>query len=124
MDIEVCGEAVNGQEAIEKAKELRLDLILLDVTMPVPKIVHPPSKAIRRAGFPTIIAEQSLKQKTARNSSGLSFACFLADAVDAHAPRQIYSTRAKSAVKAYSRLDVFWKFTSGAVKPWRFKPGI
>jgi DNA-binding NarL/FixJ family response regulator len=34
-DIEVCGEASNGQEAIDKALELRPDLIILDVTMPV-----------------------------------------------------------------------------------------
>src|SRR5581483_2913893 len=30
----VCGEAADGQEAVEKAKELRPDLILLDVSMP------------------------------------------------------------------------------------------
>ena len=35
LDIEVCGEASNGQEAIEKARELRPDLIILDITMPV-----------------------------------------------------------------------------------------
>ena len=35
LDIEVCGEAVNGKEAIEKAKELRPDLVILDITMPV-----------------------------------------------------------------------------------------
>ena len=35
LDIEVCGEAVNGKEAIEKTKELKPDLIILDVTMPV-----------------------------------------------------------------------------------------
>jgi two-component system, NarL family, nitrate/nitrite response regulator NarL len=34
-DIEVCGEAVNGQEAVEKALELKPDLIILDITMPV-----------------------------------------------------------------------------------------
>jgi DNA-binding NarL/FixJ family response regulator len=33
-DIEVCGEAANGQEAIETALQLRPDLIILDVTMP------------------------------------------------------------------------------------------
>jgi DNA-binding NarL/FixJ family response regulator len=34
-DIEVCGEASNGREAIDKARELRPDLIILDITMPV-----------------------------------------------------------------------------------------
>ena len=34
-DIEVCGEASNGREAIDKAEELRPDLIILDITMPV-----------------------------------------------------------------------------------------
>lgn len=32
---EVCGEAAHGREAIEKAKELEPDLILLDLSMPV-----------------------------------------------------------------------------------------
>ena len=31
----VCGEAAHGMEAIEKAKELQPDLILLDLSMPV-----------------------------------------------------------------------------------------
>ena len=34
-DIEVVGEAVNGKEAIEKALQLRPDLILMDNVMPV-----------------------------------------------------------------------------------------
>jgi DNA-binding NarL/FixJ family response regulator len=34
-DIEVCGEAENGQEAIEKAERLRPDLIIMDLSMPV-----------------------------------------------------------------------------------------
>jgi two-component system, NarL family, nitrate/nitrite response regulator NarL len=34
-DFEVCGEAENGREAIEEAQELRPDLILLDLSMPV-----------------------------------------------------------------------------------------
>jgi DNA-binding NarL/FixJ family response regulator len=32
---EVCGEASNGKEAIEKARELHPDLIILDLSMPV-----------------------------------------------------------------------------------------
>jgi len=31
---EVCGEAVDGVDAIEKAKELKPDLIILDLAMP------------------------------------------------------------------------------------------
>lgn len=31
---EICGEAENGAEAIEKAKELQPDLVLLDMTLP------------------------------------------------------------------------------------------
>lgn len=33
-DIEVCGEAASGAEAIEKAKELKADVVLLDLSMP------------------------------------------------------------------------------------------
>lgn len=34
-DFEVCGEAENGQEAVEMARVLQPDLILLDLSMPV-----------------------------------------------------------------------------------------
>jgi DNA-binding NarL/FixJ family response regulator len=34
-DVEVCGEACDGKEAIEKALELKPDVIVLDLTMPV-----------------------------------------------------------------------------------------
>ena len=33
-NVQVCGEAANGCEAIEKAKQLRPDLVLLDLAMP------------------------------------------------------------------------------------------
>jgi DNA-binding NarL/FixJ family response regulator len=33
-DIEICGEAVDGLEAVEKAKKLKPDLVLLDLSMP------------------------------------------------------------------------------------------
>jgi len=33
--LEVCGEAANGVEAMEKATALRPDLILLDLSMPI-----------------------------------------------------------------------------------------
>ena len=34
-DIEICGEASNGEEAVRKAQELNPDLIIMDFTMPV-----------------------------------------------------------------------------------------
>ena len=33
-EFEVCAEAPNGREAVEKARELKPDLIILDITMP------------------------------------------------------------------------------------------
>jgi DNA-binding NarL/FixJ family response regulator len=34
-DIEVCAEAANGLDAVAKFQEIRADLVILDVTMPV-----------------------------------------------------------------------------------------
>jgi DNA-binding NarL/FixJ family response regulator len=34
QDLDVCGEAADGEDVIEKARELKPDLILLDVAMP------------------------------------------------------------------------------------------
>lgn len=33
-EFEVCGEAASGQEALEKVKELRRGIVLLDINMP------------------------------------------------------------------------------------------
>ncbi len=35
MTVDVCDEAANGLEAVEKAREFPPDLIILDITMPV-----------------------------------------------------------------------------------------
>ena len=34
VEIEICGEAVDGAEAIEKTRHLKPDLVLLDLSMP------------------------------------------------------------------------------------------
>ena len=34
-DLEVCAEAANGKEAVEKTRELNPDLVILDITMPI-----------------------------------------------------------------------------------------
>jgi DNA-binding NarL/FixJ family response regulator len=33
--LEVCAEAANGKEAVEKTRELNPDLVILDITMPL-----------------------------------------------------------------------------------------
>jgi two-component system nitrate/nitrite response regulator NarL len=33
-DLEVCAEAANGKEAVEKVREMNPDLVILDITMP------------------------------------------------------------------------------------------
>jgi PAS domain S-box-containing protein len=35
MDLEICGEAVDGQDVVEKVKSLQPDLVILDINMPV-----------------------------------------------------------------------------------------
>ncbi|MFY9529415.1 MAG: response regulator transcription factor [Candidatus Acidiferrales bacterium] len=34
-DFEICGEAINGLDAVEKASQLHPDLVVLDLSMPV-----------------------------------------------------------------------------------------
>ena len=34
-NLEVCAEAANGEEAIDKTRELNPDLVILDITMPI-----------------------------------------------------------------------------------------
>ena len=49
---EVCGEAVNGLDAIEKARTLKPDLILLDYSMPSMNGVE--TGAVLRAMLPEV----------------------------------------------------------------------
>jgi two-component system NarL family sensor kinase len=34
LDLEICGEAIDGQDAVEKVKALQPDLVILDINMP------------------------------------------------------------------------------------------
>jgi len=65
-DFEVCGEAENGQEAVEMAQLLHPDLILLDLSMPVMngieaagelKRLMPMTPIIVFSGFSDVLSE-------------------------------------------------------------------
>jgi DNA-binding NarL/FixJ family response regulator len=48
---EVCGEAENGEEAIQKVQELNPDLVIMDISMPVMNGLQT-TRAIRKLASP------------------------------------------------------------------------
>jgi DNA-binding NarL/FixJ family response regulator len=56
---EICGEASNGQEAVQKAVELSPDLVLMDISMPVMNGIEA-TREIRRLGLSTKIVILSM----------------------------------------------------------------
>jgi DNA-binding NarL/FixJ family response regulator len=51
---QICGEAANGEEAVEKALQLKPDLILMDVSMPRVNGIEA-TKRIRKLSLPAKI---------------------------------------------------------------------
>jgi DNA-binding NarL/FixJ family response regulator len=56
---EICGEASNGVEAIEKVRVINPDLILMDISMPLMNGIEA-TRQIRLQGFPTRIVILSM----------------------------------------------------------------
>jgi NarL family two-component system response regulator LiaR len=84
-DLEVCGEAVDGLNAIEKAKELKPDLVLLDFRMPGLSGVE--AASIIRKDFPQArivlftLYEQSVS-KTMTTAVGIDLVLRKGDGLD------------------------------------------
>ena len=47
----ICGEASNGMEAIEKAKDLKPDLVLRDLAMPLSSLVKRALQGLSRGNL-------------------------------------------------------------------------
>ena len=76
-DFEVCGEAENGQEAVEMAQLLHPDLILLDLSMPVMngieaagelKRLMPMTPIIVFSGFSDVLSEGEARKTESRHA--------------------------------------------------------
>ena len=56
----VCGEAVNGRDAVEKARKLKPDVVIMDITMPelngleATRIIRDPKSGVRNHNVPII----------------------------------------------------------------------
>src|SRR5262249_28718598 len=76
---EICGEAADGQAAIEKVRNLRPDLVLMDVTMPVLTGTDA-ARAIRSQQLDTkiIIISQNDPDVTRRMAADVGAAGFVA----------------------------------------------
>lgn len=64
---QVCGEAVNGKEAVEKAVELKPDLVILDVSMPVMSGIEAAPQILQRAPGVKIVVFTMHESQQIRN---------------------------------------------------------
>jgi DNA-binding NarL/FixJ family response regulator len=84
-DCEICGEAVDGQDAVEKARQLRPDLIIMDVSMPNLNGLEA-TRAIRRSlpGTQILILTQHDSQEMMRQALNAGARGFVVKSSVAH----------------------------------------
>ena len=84
-DFEVCGEAENGREAIEKGQQLHPDLIVMDLSMPVMngldaarvlKRLMPAVPLIVFSEYSDVFSEKEARSVYPRSSQSLSTCLF------------------------------------------------
>jgi PAS domain S-box-containing protein len=84
-DCEICGEAVDGQDAVEKARQLRPDLVIMDVSMPNLNGLEA-TRAIRRSlpGTQILILTQHDSQEMMRQALNAGARGFVVKSSVAH----------------------------------------
>jgi DNA-binding NarL/FixJ family response regulator len=68
---EIVGEASDGVEAVEKAGELRPNIVLLDVTMPRLSGVEALPKVMRQSPHSTVVLLTAFSRETIENSTAM-----------------------------------------------------
>jgi DNA-binding NarL/FixJ family response regulator len=71
--LDICGEAANGLEALQKAIQLQPDLVILDITMPVLdgfSAAREISKRLPRTGILLLSMHESASMVNVAKSSG------------------------------------------------------
>jgi len=78
---EVCGEAENGAEAIEEAKKLKPDVVVLDVSMPVLNGLNPLGRSKRHCRKSAIvILSQNADQRFVEEARKIGVQAYVAKA--------------------------------------------
>src|SRR5688572_29358518 len=61
VDMQVVGQAKNGQQAVQLVSELRPDVILMDVTMPLMDGLQATQEIMRQTPTPIVMVSASLE---------------------------------------------------------------
>jgi len=119
-DLEVVGEASNGREAIDVGREVRPDVVLMDIRMPVLDGLAATAELLRDADPPRIVMlttfdlDESAARAIRQGASGF----LLKDADPEFLLAAIRTVHAGSAVIAASATrDLFAHFTDAAPRP-------
>ncbi|MCR4728537.1 MAG: response regulator [Lachnospiraceae bacterium] len=82
MDCAIAGEAANGGEGLEKIKELKPDIVLVDIMMPVMDGIEMVREALKEVSFKTIILTSYADFDYAKQAIDLNVSAYLMKPVD------------------------------------------
>ncbi|MCR5310952.1 MAG: response regulator [Lachnospiraceae bacterium] len=82
MDCTIAGEAANGGEGLEKIRELKPDIVLADIMMPVMDGIEMVREALKETSFKTIILTSYADFDYAKQAIDLNVSAYLMKPVD------------------------------------------